>query len=550
MRSFQTIKQSAKLNDSLHIVRLRLHDLLKFATSLAIVFLSSHSLQSAQAAITPTGDVTPTYDGSDPWNLGDSDLKVGNSSTGSLIVDAGSTVQNANGYLGYASGVAGSATITGSGTLWSNDGGLLVGVFGDGTLNIENGATVVCEQATEIAPRSSSTGRINFNNGTLNTAELFASPSQLLGTGTINTRSLISDIDLVFDAGSGLQQQIILNSEPGQNVTINLDVTGPDVRCLGAGYLANGSLTIADGMVVSTEFGFFGYKTNAIGTGTVTGDGSTWLIEDNLLLGQYGAGTLEITNSATVISNNAILGQGYGSVGTITVSGAGSVWQNDTWVTLGHGIGTNCTGILNINSDALVSIEAGITLGYVTSGSGTINLSGGTLDLNGSSVFAKNKTSDINFTGGTLKNTGYIYLGHPFVQNGGTLAPGGSIGQTDIHGNYELSTGILEIELGGIGNPHDLLTVQGDIDISILGTTLDLQAIGLMQAGTYTIIEATGTITGQFETIAGLGLEPGLVDVQYGTHAVTITLSHDVVPEPATLSLLLVGICCATARRR
>ena len=44
-------------------------------------------------------------------------------------------------------------------------------------------------------------------------------------TGTINSVGLLSDVDLVFDSSHGLQQTILLDDLPGQNITINLDLS-------------------------------------------------------------------------------------------------------------------------------------------------------------------------------------------------------------------------------------------------------------------------------------------------------------------------------------
>ena len=77
----------------------------------------------------------------------------------------------------------------------------------------------------------------------------------------------------------------------------------------------------------------------------------------------------------------------------------------------------------------------------------------------------------------------------------------------------------------------NMLTATGDIDISLLGTTLGLPGIGPMAAGTYTVIESTGgTLAGEFEHVTGIGMYAGLVDVQYTANAVTITLNWDYVP--------------------
>jgi T5SS/PEP-CTERM-associated repeat protein len=220
------------------------------------------------------------------------------------------------------------------------------------------------------------------------------------------------------------------------------------------------------------------------------------------------------------------------SAGTVTVSGAGSVWH--------------VLRSLDINQDSFLSIEPGSTVRvrvqlippyqpFPTYGirlGGTLNLAGGTLDLNGHQFLsADTGPAEFSFTDGLLKNVGTIDLGGPLVQLGGTLAPGGSIGVTDIIGGYNLNAGTLEIELGGSADPHDLVTVTGDIDIALTGTTLDLSALGAMAAATYTVLESTnGTLTGRFEHVTGIAMYPGLVDITYTANAITITLNRDFVP--------------------
>ncbi|MEZ6192195.1 MAG: PEP-CTERM sorting domain-containing protein [Phycisphaerales bacterium] len=100
-----------------------------------------------------------------------------------------------------------------------------------------------------------------------------------------------------------------------------------------------------------------------------------------------------------------------------------------------------------------------------------------------------------------------------------------------VAGIYNLNAGTLEIELGGVGNPHDLVTVTGNVSVALLGTTLDLSPLGAMAAGTYTVLESTGgSVTGAFEHVTGIASYPGLVNVQYAGSAVTITLTRDFLP--------------------
>lgn len=297
-----------------------------------------------------------------------------------------------------------------------------------------------------------------------------------------------------------------------------------------------GTLNIVNrGTVRTVGSAFIAGSYDSTGRANITGTGSTWNIIGRLSVGEQGNGTLSILNGGVANSSRGRIGSYYvdweiprsTAIGVATVSGRGSTWNNVDGLAVGvEGIGT-----LNIKNGGVVTVGANMKLGETTRSIGTVNLSGGTLDLNGSNLMHGLGTVIFNFTGGTLKNVGTIDLGQPFVQAGGTLTPGGSIGQTDIVGDYLLNAGAVEIEVGGVGNPHDLLTTTGNIDIALLDTTLGLPALGSMAAGTYTIIESTGgTITGVFESVTGIGLYAGLVDVQYTAHAVAITLNWDFVP--------------------
>jgi T5SS/PEP-CTERM-associated repeat protein len=210
----------------------------------------------------------------------------------------------------------------------------------------------------------------------------------------------------------------------------------------------------------------------------------------------------------------------------VTVSGAGSVWNNSDQLAVGfYGAGT-----LIIQGGATVSVGDGLILGNWSGSTGTVNLIDGTLDLEGTDLGQGTGEAIFNFLGGTLRGAGKIELDQTFSQNGGTLAPGGSIGQTDIVGDYELNAGTLEIELGGVGDPIDLVSVTGDIDIATLGTALDLRALGPMAAGTYTLLESTGgTITGLFENVSTFNLFGVNISVLNTGTAITVTLDGDLI---------------------
>ncbi len=64
--------------------------------------------------------VTLTNPLPDPLTLGDLVLVVGNTGSGELLVDNGSSVTDGRGYIGNNIGSTGIATVTGSGSLWDN----------------------------------------------------------------------------------------------------------------------------------------------------------------------------------------------------------------------------------------------------------------------------------------------------------------------------------------------------------------------------------------------------------------------------------------------
>jgi uncharacterized protein with beta-barrel porin domain len=95
---------------------------------------------------------------------------------------------------------------------------------------------------------------------------------------------------------------------------------------------------------------------------------------------------------------------------------------------------------------------------------------------------------------GTLGGNGSLYGN---VANGGTVAPGHSVGHLTIDGDFsQTGDGTLEIEIGD--GSADLLTITGTAELA--GTLLVLPE-GYATAGSYTFMEA-GTITGAFDSLS------------------------------------------------
>ncbi len=464
-----------------------------------------------------TGTATVTGAGS-VWNA-NQDLNVGYYGSGTLNIENGATVSTSGGSrIGYGADSNGTVTVTGTGSVWNATNDLHIGRYGTGILNIENGATVNNNNngASYIGYYAGSAGTATaMGAGTVwNNEYLYIG---FRGTGTLN---ILNSGVVSTRHGSGI------GHSTGSHGTVNIDdslwsVSNDDLTI---GHQGTGEVNIRHDGRVDSNIVRIGYSNTGIGTVRVS-DKSAWELT-TLFLGYLGQGTLLIEDGGRIDSTDVEVGYRAESVGVATVTGTESTWNTKAGMTVGN----TGNGTLTIVDGGTVSVGNLLTLGEEADGIGIVNLAGGTLDLNGGELTAGLGDATFNFTGGILLNAGTIRLAQPFVQNGGTLAPGGSIGQTVIEGNYDLNAGTLEIELGGMGNPIDLVTVTSDIDIANTDTTLDLHALGPMAAGTYTALESTaGTITGMFENVSAFNLFGVNVTVQNTGNAITVTLDSNLI---------------------
>jgi T5SS/PEP-CTERM-associated repeat protein len=392
------------------------------------VFDSTHGLIQSFTWNQPNQNVTLNLDmtGGNGW------LGVGAHGNGSLTIRDGVSIASSGGYIGGDYGSTGVVTVDGNGSTWTS-GGMYVGDRGHGTLNIirdgtvnagfcqidganssvtvdgadsklncswslyigryfnnqstlniAGGAAVTVAGDTEISHGYlAGEGTLNFadGGGTLTTRSLLASPTQMTGTGTINTHGLVSDVDLVFDSTHGFSQTLTLNQQPGQNITLNVDLTSDPISNgpLGAGERGRGSLRIGDGVRVTSAGGWIGSRVGSKGVVTVDGPGSKWTNTDLLYVGEFGSGVLNITNGGEVENSEARIGYMDYSSGVVNVNGTGSKWINNGLLSIG---GVRTDAILRIMAGGLVTakdaaIDRHSLLAIHLSGGSRLNLDGG-----------------------------------------------------------------------------------------------------------------------------------------------------------------------------
>ncbi len=313
--------------------------------------------------------VTVTGSGSVWTNNGD--LYVGYSgSINSLIISNGGNVYNAMGWIGYGPGANNNTVIvTGSNSVWNISEYLNVGVSGScNSVTISNGG-IIASWNGDIGGYGSYTGA-NSNSVTVTgTGSVWTNKGILLigDTGSFNTLT-------ITNGGVVFNNQGYVGSSGNSNA---VTVTGPNSVWSNSWYLCVGragsfnTLTIANGGKVyssglPSDIGYApGANNNAL---LVTGAGSVWNINNDLYIGCSSSGnTMTIADSGTVFNANAYIGGSNGANNNaVTVTGSGSVWSNSgTGSNPAFSVGYNGSGnsLTIANGGSVIVTNAGTEIG-------------------------------------------------------------------------------------------------------------------------------------------------------------------------------------------
>lgn len=498
--------------------------------SLASTIVDGGTLQIAQGATLNTesgaigddfdsnGAVIVTGSGS-AWTI-DEDLEIGDRGAGALTISDGGQVTSLGGVVGQFSAPQSTVTVSGAGSRWQmdttgsgEDGRLTIGAGAPGLLRIEDGGVV--ENYMTLLGRGAG---IESSATVTGTGSEFLNTFHYVGFGgdavlTVEDGGLVTADELL--AIAWLEDDTGSVAISGEGSLLQVDGQG-----LRVGERGEGTLTVSDGGALETRLASIGVVAGGTGSVVVTGDGSSWQNEIDIVVGSLGTGDLTITDGGSVtagasaerfvtVANNA------GSAGAVNIGAA----PGETAARAGA-LNTNRVNLqtdvarLNFNHTDTDYVFSGGTrgVGRIDHYSGTTTLTGllrhtgGTILHGGTMLIGEDGFVDdsVDVLGGTLGGSGIIR--NMTIGDGGTFAPGNSIGSILVATAAFDSGSTFEVEISPSGEGDfldavDTVTIADDVSLIILPSTSGEDGSGFDPRTSYTIINADNGISGRFDTV-------------------------------------------------
>jgi len=530
---------------------------------------------------------------------------TGNEVTGAMIDRASTTISPMNLAKSNTSTwqIKGANTYTGSTTV------------SGGTLKLDTSATLGFG-GTQILGKSAGNSSVT-SAGTLDLNGSTALQEQITLSGTLTnssaTQAVIGDgmavaAPTVGGAYSAVPTVVVTGGGgSGATATATLGVLTSNITIDsgGSGYTANPTVTVTGGSGYGASFS--ANRTGDVVTSlTMVSPGVGYLPGDVITIsftGGAGSGAAATVNTAELgVSGIQITsaGSGYTSAPALSYSGAGTGGGAASATMSGVTL-SGTTSVINGTGDIkILGAVTGtgsftkndnnkLTLGGADTYTGKTTINAGTVLVNRTRIESANVTANgynsatdghyLVATGGTLGGTGRIAgfnnqanSNMVYVQSGGTIAPGASIGTLTLDG-ANISAGTARVlnmasgaefdfELAGNGGTPDRIDFwnYATTDFVLNNNILNLSLSGAITPDTYTVdlfrfysdagSTAAASAIASGLTLTGATIDPNITGATIIYNTNTISLQYTVIPEPGTYALLVGGLGLLVFLRR
>jgi fibronectin-binding autotransporter adhesin len=462
-------------------------------------------------------------------------FQVGTAGTGNLNVTQGFQLNTGTAAvtLGSAADSSGTATISGSGSLWTVGGPITIGDAGSGTVTVSGGGSlVVTGSAFHLGASAGGTGTLVLSGA--NSSITLPSASTFL-VGEAGDGNLTVNQGFDFDTGAA---NVSLGSMAGSSGHATVTDQGSSWKIggnLSIGDQGYGALTVSGGGALTYAGTNLVLGNAQTGTGLIylAGASSSLSISNlgSFIIGNAGGGNLTVVQGFQLNTGNAAI-----SIGATGGNGAASVGDPGTTWTVGGSltIGDQSSGTLFVNTGGSLVLQSGSSLnvGKSAGADGTLTLDGAS-----SSIVAAGANVQVGVSGtGTLS-----------IQNGATLdwsAVSPALGvqanssgtiQVTSGGSFKIDnlalgdSGAGNLDVGGGSPAAATLKVAGDTELAeSAGSLGDITIDGSSQAtfaGDVTVgVNGTGKM--DIDNASSVQVQGDLAIAQFGPSNSEVTVQH------------------------